>query len=68
MKVVDLITSTEGRTAPALVLAEWMRQHWAIENKLHHVRDMTYDEDRSQVRTGSAPRFMATLRNIAIVC
>ena len=43
-----------------------MRRHWGIENKLHHVRDVTYDEDRSRMRTGSAPQVMATLRNTAI--
>jgi len=36
------------------------------DNRLHWVRDVTYDEDRSQVRTGSAPRVMASLRNLAI--
>ena len=66
VEVVYLITSADGRTAPPLALAAWVRQHWGIENKLHHVRDVTYDEDRSQVRTGSAPQVMATLRNTAI--
>ncbi|GGU93110.1 hypothetical protein GCM10010260_29930 [Streptomyces filipinensis] len=36
----------------------------AIENKIHHVRDTTYAEDASRVRTGTAPRAMAfPLRN-----
>ena len=35
---------------------------WVIEDRLHWVRDMDYDEDRSQVRTASGPRVMATLR------
>lgn len=42
------------------------RGHWGIENREHYVRDRTFDEDRSQVRTGSSPQFMATARNIAI--
>ena len=37
-----------------------------IEDRLHWVRDLDYDEDRSQIRTASAPRVMATLRNLAI--
>lgn len=41
------------------------RGHWSIES-LHWVRDVTYDEDRSQVRTGTLPRVLATLRNLAI--
>ena len=66
VEVVYLITSADRSTAPPLTLAGWVRRHWGIENKLHHVRDVTYDEDRSQVRTGSAPQVMATLRNTAI--
>lgn len=37
-----------------------------IEGRLHWVRDLDWDEDRSQVHTASAPRVMATLRNLAI--
>ena len=42
------------------------RGHWQVENREHYVRDKTFDEDRSQVRTGSSPQFPATARNIAI--
>ncbi len=44
------------------------RGHWEIENRLHWVRDVVYDEDRSQVRTGNGPRVMASLRGFAIGC
>ena len=43
-----------------------IRGHWAIENRVHYVRDRTFDEDRSQVRRRAAPQLMATLRNLAI--
>jgi predicted transposase YbfD/YdcC len=66
VEVVYLITSADAQDAPALTLAAWSKIHWGIENKIHHVRDVTYDEDRSQVRTGNAPQVMATLRNLAI--
>jgi len=33
---------------------------------LHHIRDTTFAEDASQLRTGAAPRAMASLRNLAI--
>jgi hypothetical protein len=33
---------------------------------LHHIRDVTFAEDACQVRTGTAPRVMASLRNLAI--
>jgi predicted transposase YbfD/YdcC len=66
VEVIYLITSASHRQAPPAVLAAWINQHWSIENKLHHVRDVTYDEDRSQVRTRQAPHVMASLRNTAI--
>ena len=66
VEVVYLITSTDHRAAPPATLAAWVQGHWGIENQLHWVRDVTYDEDRSQVRTGNAPRVMASLRSTAI--
>lgn len=53
------------RASPALLLA-MSRGHWDIENGNHWVRDVTYDEDRSQVRTGGGPRVMAWLRCMAL--
>jgi predicted transposase YbfD/YdcC len=64
VEVVYLITSS--RDAGPETLAAWTRGHWHIENKLHWVRDVTYQEDKSLVRTGNAPRVMATLRSLAI--
>jgi predicted transposase YbfD/YdcC len=46
-------------------LADWIRGHWGIE-ALHHLRDTTFAEDASKVRVGTAPRAMASLRNLAI--
>lgn len=66
VEVVYLVTSADARTAPPEVLATWIQGHWKVENRLHWVRDVTFDEDRSQVRTGNAPRVMASLRNTAI--
>jgi predicted transposase YbfD/YdcC len=54
-----------ARATPAQLLRLW-REHWHIENKLHWVRDVTFDEDRSGVRAGHAPRVMAACRNAAI--
>jgi hypothetical protein len=42
------------------------RGGWSIENRLHWVRDVTFDEDRSQVRKGARAQAMAALRNLAI--
>jgi predicted transposase YbfD/YdcC len=66
VEVVYLITSANHHHAPPAVLAAWVQGHWSVENKLHWIRDVTYDEDRSQVRAGAGPRVMATLRNAAI--
>ena len=64
VEVVYLITS--DRDADPATLAAWVRGHWEIENCLHWVRDVTYQEDKSLVRTGNAPRVMASLRSLAI--
>jgi len=42
------------------------KRHPPSDNKIHWVRDVTFGEDASQIRTGSRPRVMATLRNLAI--
>jgi len=59
------VTSLTAAQARPGRLADWMRGHWGIE-ALHHIRDTTFAEDASQVRTGNAPRAMASLRNLAI--
>jgi len=56
---------TVGQANPA-ELADALRSHWHIENRLHWVRDVTFTEDLSQIRTGNGPAVMATLRNLAI--
>ena len=60
------ITSLTAIQARAAELARIVRGHWGIEDRLHWVRDVVYDEDRSQVRTGNGPRVMASLRTLAI--
>jgi predicted transposase YbfD/YdcC len=59
------ITSLTASQATPAQLAAWIRGHWQIE-ALHHIRDVTYREDDSQVRTGSGPQVMAALRNLVI--
>jgi predicted transposase YbfD/YdcC len=62
---VYAITSLTAQQASPTELADHIRGHWRIE-ALHHIRDVTYAEDASQIRTGAAPRAMASLRNLAI--
>ena len=60
------ITSCSIDEASPAELAAGIRGPWGIENRVHWIRDVTFDEDRSRIRTGSGPRVMASLRNIAI--
>lgn len=62
---VYAITSLTAAQADPVLLARWLRGHWAIE-ALHWVRDVSFDEDRSQIRTSNGPQIMAALRNLVI--
>ena len=67
-EVVYGLTSLEPAWADPARIGRLARGHWEIENRLHYVRDVTFDEDRSQARTRRGPRAMASLRNFAIGC
>jgi predicted transposase YbfD/YdcC len=56
---------TAARATPARI-AGLVRGQWTIENGLHYRRDVTMGEDASRVRTGNAPRALATFRSHAI--
>jgi predicted transposase YbfD/YdcC len=60
------VTSLPADAASPQRLLTLLRGHWHIENKTHWVRDVTFDEDRSQVRTGAIPAVMAALRTTTI--
>lgn len=66
IETVYAVTSLPTHQASPGQLGGWVRGHWSIENSLHWRRDVVWDEDRSQVRTGNSPWVMAILRNIAI--
>lgn len=65
-ETVYAVTSLGFADVRAARLAEIIRGHWHIENRLHWVRDVTFAEDLSQIRTGTGPAVMAVLRNLAI--
>jgi hypothetical protein len=65
-EVVYGLTSVPPSQAGPGRLLGWVRGQWQIENRSHWVRDVTYDEDRSQVRCGSIPQVLAALRSTAI--
>jgi Ni/Co efflux regulator RcnB len=52
-ETVYAITSLTATQASPAGLAAIIRGHWMIEDRLHWVRDMDFDEDRSQIRTAS---------------
>ncbi|MGL4461049.1 MAG: ISAs1 family transposase [Planctomycetia bacterium] len=60
------ITSLPREQVDAAGLQRLVRRHWAIENGLHYVRDVTFGEDGCRVRKGQAPRVLAALRNAAL--
>jgi predicted transposase YbfD/YdcC len=57
------ITDLSREQANTEQLEALWRGHWAIENKLHYVRDVTFGEDAGQIHTGNAPHSLAILRN-----
>ena len=61
-----LLTSRPASQLSAAQIQLCRRGHWNIENPIHYVRDVTFGEDRSTVRTGHAPDNLATLRNLVI--
>ncbi|AWM38481.1 hypothetical protein GobsT_33640 [Gemmata obscuriglobus] len=65
VEVVYGISSLSPVAAPPDTVLGYTRSHWGIES-LHYVRDVTLDEDRCRVRRGTAPRVLASLRNVAV--
>jgi len=61
-----LLTSRPASQLSAAQIQVSRRGHWSIENPIHYVRDVTFGEDHSTVRTKHAPQNLATLRNLVI--
>jgi predicted transposase YbfD/YdcC len=59
-----IVTSLTAAEAGPDRLLELSRVHWGIENRLHYVRDVTFNEDRCRVRSGA--RALATIRNLVL--
>jgi predicted transposase YbfD/YdcC len=65
-EVVYGITDLTREQADAERLIGYNRAHWGIENKSHHVRDVTFFEDAHRARTAFGPIVMSSMRNTAI--
>lgn len=66
IEVVYLITNLSAAQASPERLLHVVRSHWSIENGSHYVRDVTFAEDRSHLRSGAAPQIWAAFRNLAL--
>jgi len=64
-ETVYLITSLSPRHADPARLRTLIRGHWRIESR-HWLRDRTFGEDRSRLRSGPAPQIMAACRNLVL--
>jgi predicted transposase YbfD/YdcC len=60
------LTNLPPEEATPQRLLRLVRGHWGIENRLHYVRDFTFDEDRCPIRTRNGPRVAATSRSLVI--
>jgi len=65
-EVVYAVVTLPAEQATAAELADWIRSHWFIENRLHWVRDVTLGEGLHQARTHNGLHVLAILRNVVI--
>lgn len=65
-QIIYAITSIPlGQMKPKDMLG-LSRDHWQVENRLFHVRDVTFKEDTCRVRSGTAPQALAHIRDAAL--
>ncbi|MEP7289064.1 MAG: hypothetical protein ABI947_25190 [Chloroflexota bacterium] len=60
------MTSLSVSLASPLRLLTLKRRHWAIENKLHYCRDLTFHEDAGRLASGTASQAIAVLNNLGL--
>ena len=65
-EVVYGLSSLSLHHAPAARMLALVREHWAIENRLHWRRDVTLGEDACQTRTGAPPSLLAQLNSTVL--
>ena len=63
--VYGITSQSKEKASPKTILSQ-NRKHWSVENKQHYVLDVTFDEDRSQIRSLNGPMVMTCLRRYAI--
>ena len=65
-EVVYGLSSLSMQHAPPVRMLSLLREHWAIENRLHYRRDVSLGEDACQTRTGSVPSLLAQLNSAVL--
>ena len=65
-ETVYVLSSLELSKVSIKTMANYIRNHWFIENKLHYVRDVTMGEDLCRIRKGNGSQLFASLRNIVL--
>lgn len=60
------LTSLTSDKADAREIHDFVRGHWTIENKIFHVRDVTFNEDRISTKTPSITEFLICFHNMAM--
>lgn len=65
-EVVYGLSSLSMRQAPPTRMLSLVRDHWAIENKLHYRRDGSLGEAACQTRTGPVPALLAQLNSTVL--
>jgi len=63
-KSVELRFHISSAAASAEVLGKGVRSHWGIENKVHHVLDVTYNEDSCRIRKDHGAENFSTMRRL----
>ena len=72
IREVKNVISTEKRyyisslNTDALTFLKSIRFHWGVENQLHWVLDMTFEDDQSRIRKGNAPVNIAVVKKITM--
>ena len=57
-----VVSLPPAEAGAGLIEALW-RGHWTIENRLHYVRDVSFEEDRGHAAAGATARALASVRN-----
>lgn len=62
------MTNLRGEKTLAKNLLNTVREHWSIENKLHHIKDRSWNEDKHYLKRGNLPEMFSGLLSIALNC